>query len=748
MLRKGTSVGWLIVLGFCLFSGVEAMSTEIESATLHLYAESAHGATVNVHAASADWNAAEVTWNSFNAGFDATPIASAIVSEAGWCTWDVTPQVQAWVNGAPEFGFVLDQKEISYPRTAFLSMENGDSAPYLEITYKAGDRSITKRFEAEADTYVWEFKSDYNAGTFPKLYTGWQSSRDLEKQILLRFNADIPTSATIGDWVWHDLNSNGIQDAGEPGIDNITVNLYDAEENLVGTTVTHDGGTYLFEVRPGDYFVEFVLPDNHAITPKGRAADDMMDSDMDPVSRRTECTHLELDEKDLSWDAGIYPCFACTGGVVELSLCYHGDYAVAVEVYQGTSPDEDHLLFLDAVKPGQIFTFKGMGPDSTMGGRISVYVDGRFATQFPTDCSKPIGPGLVRNGLEVIAGASRTGGKLSPMPECRECEGGITQLTLQYCGEESRAIEVYEGRKIDPDRLLFADIVDAENAFTFKGKRNDGTMGEEISLFVDGEFNSVMDTSCSKPIGVGLVAGSFTLVEGYSRDGGRLYDMPAPGEGECKGGVTSLSLRYKGEHPATIEVYQGYNVTADSLLFKETVNPNDTFSFSGKVKRGTLGSDINLFIDALHNATIRTDCSEPIGPGLVRGRFEVTEGYSLQGGKLMPVPGINPCEGGITMLMLRYTGEQTAFISIFSRPDADPDSLIFVTSADPDSTFAFTGKGESYTMGEEIYLFKSGELNATIHTSGVKPIGAGLVAGDFEVIEGYSRVGGKLPPMK
>lgn len=37
-----------------------------------------------------------------------------------------------------------------------------------------------------------------------------------------------------------------------------------------------------------------------------------------------------------------------------------------------------------------------------------------------------------------------------------------------------------------------------------------------------------------------------------------------------------------------------------------------------------------------------------------------------------------------------------------------------------------------------------GELNAKIHTSGSKPIGPGLVSGDFEVVEGYSRNGGKL----
>lgn len=748
MLGKGTSLGLLLMGCFVLLGSVAALGTEIESATLFVYAESAHGATVNVHAANCAWQEREVTWSSFNAGFSDAPIASAMPSETGWCSWDVTAQVQAWVNGDQNFGFVLDQKEVSYPRTAFLSKENRDHAPYLQITYVDGDGSITEQFAPKADTYLWEFRADYNAGAFPKLYTGWQSSKDLEKQALLMFELDIPVYAWIGDKVWDDLNLNGLQDEGEPGVDGVTVNLYDAGENLVGTQVTQNGGAYKFEVKPGDYFVEFVLPENYTITFKGQDRGDVLDSDMDPVTHRTESTNLELDEHDMSWDAGIYPCNDCAGGVTQLTLRYHGDHPVAVEVYQGSQPVSENLLFLDAVRPGQTFGFTGRNSDSTMGHQVSVYVDGRFSASFGTDCSKPIGPGLLRGGLEVVAGWSRDGGKLSPIPECRECEGGITQLTMQYCGDESRAIEVYEGKKVNPDKLLFADIVDPNQEFTFKGKMRDGTMGHEVSLYLDGEFDASICTDCSQPIGAGLIAGSFTLNEGYSRDGGKLYNLPVLGEGECEGGVTVMTLRYRGEKPASIEVFEGYNVTDDKQLFKGTVNPNEEFSFSGKGKRGVIGSEVNLFVDAMHHVTIHTDCSEPIGPGLVCGVFEVTDGFSLKGGKLVPVEGVNPCEGGITMLMLRYTGEETAFVSIFTSETAEPQSMVFVTSAEPGSSFAFTGKTDDFTMGDAIYVFVSGELNVTIPTNGDKPIGEGFVAGDFEVLEGYSKVGGKLPPMQ
>ncbi len=56
----------------------------------------------------------------------------------------------------------------------------------------------------------------------------------------------------IGDYVWEDVNGNGIQDIGEPGISNITVSLYEANGDTVKvagvplTTITDSLGYYDF----------------------------------------------------------------------------------------------------------------------------------------------------------------------------------------------------------------------------------------------------------------------------------------------------------------------------------------------------------------------------------------------------------------------------------------------------------------------------------------------------------------------
>ena len=55
-----------------------------------------------------------------------------------------------------------------------------------------------------------------------------------------------PAPIEIGNRVWLDDNGNGVQDAGEPGIQGVHVNLYDASGNLVGSATTDAAGDYYF----------------------------------------------------------------------------------------------------------------------------------------------------------------------------------------------------------------------------------------------------------------------------------------------------------------------------------------------------------------------------------------------------------------------------------------------------------------------------------------------------------------------
>ena len=117
----------------------------------------------------------------------------------------------------------------------------------------------------------------------------------------------ILSPASIGNFVWLDANGNGIQDAGEAGLDGVTVQLYDDSDTLQDQTTTSGGGFYLFEhLFPGDYYVKVVPPSGYSITAKDQGTDDAVDSDADPSTGKMAVTTLDEGENDMTWDAGLY----------------------------------------------------------------------------------------------------------------------------------------------------------------------------------------------------------------------------------------------------------------------------------------------------------------------------------------------------------------------------------------------------------------------------------------------------------
>ena len=114
--------------------------------------------------------------------------------------------------------------------------------------------------------------------------------------------------ATLGDTVWYDDNKDGIQDATEIGVEGVKVILYDNGGNEVKNTVTDEQGTYLFrDLVPAEYSVGFTgLPSSYKISPQNRGLDDEEDSNVNPITGKTELTTLSVGENDLSWDMGIY----------------------------------------------------------------------------------------------------------------------------------------------------------------------------------------------------------------------------------------------------------------------------------------------------------------------------------------------------------------------------------------------------------------------------------------------------------
>ena len=118
---------------------------------------------------------------------------------------------------------------------------------------------------------------------------------------------------SIGNFVWEDRNGNGVQDAFEPGIPNVTVTLTgtDAFGNPVNlVTTTDSNGAYVFNnLVPGTYTVTFTRPDStYKSSPAGAGGDPTKDSNANVTTGSSGAITLTSGEVNTTIDAGYYRC--------------------------------------------------------------------------------------------------------------------------------------------------------------------------------------------------------------------------------------------------------------------------------------------------------------------------------------------------------------------------------------------------------------------------------------------------------
>jgi hypothetical protein len=208
--------------------------------------------------------------------------------------------------------------------------------------------------------------------------------------------------AAIGDVVWHDLDADGVQDGSEPGIQGVTVTLYnengdpavDLSGNPVTATTTITGYYHFTNLIPGVYSVGFSQPSGFVPTAADAGLDDTKDSDANPATLRTVPTYLAPGEDDLTWDAGFYrPAsignqvwFDLNGNGVQDGGAENGVDGVKVTLYSGSGavisdtvttggglynfpnlrPGDYYLVFDPAtLPPAHVLTITGTGTLAT-----------------------------------------------------------------------------------------------------------------------------------------------------------------------------------------------------------------------------------------------------------------------------------------------------------------------------------------------------------------------------------------------
>jgi uncharacterized repeat protein (TIGR01451 family) len=177
---------------------------------------------------------------------------------------------------------------------------------WIETQLPAGE-SRTYRVQVKATSVLGELEN-----------CAWVSSPNKDEDltdnsscVILRVQQEYPNPSgiKIGDRVWQDSNNNGVQDASEAGMANVTVHLLSGvDQTLVMTDLTDSTGAYLFEDMPaGSYIIEFVLPEDYSYAKPNQGADDTIDSDVDQVYGHTPALFVMNSSSYLMWDAGLVP---------------------------------------------------------------------------------------------------------------------------------------------------------------------------------------------------------------------------------------------------------------------------------------------------------------------------------------------------------------------------------------------------------------------------------------------------------
>jgi hypothetical protein len=207
---------------------------------------------------------------------------------------------------------------------------------------------------------------------------------------------------SLGDLVWYDINQDGIQDAGEPGVQGVVVDLYQREctGQAMASDTTDASGNYLFtDLFPGIYCLQFSnIPAGWSISPQNQGANDSVDSDADPST--AQITNINLTDSDLDEDVGLYT----EGSIGDTVFCdanYNNTFdagegvsGVAVTLYDDLGCDgvAGNQLFMQNSGSDGAYLFDGLPVGLASDGPVCYFVEVDENDNALGTCDNPITP--------------------------------------------------------------------------------------------------------------------------------------------------------------------------------------------------------------------------------------------------------------------------------------------------------------------------------------------------------------------
>lgn len=483
-------------------------------------------------------------------------------------------------------------------------------------------------------------------------------------------------SGKIGDFVWFDANGNGIQEVGEMGINGVGVELFDADLNLIGTVNTFTGGPlnqpgyYQFEGLCGGDFVVGVnsatVPSEYEPTLIGAGSDPEEDSNNPAGNNVTLPNDSSLEQ---SVDFG-YRAF-CTGTIGDFVWIdanrnglqdsdEMGLNGVSVELYDSSMNLIRTVTSFTGgtlVQPG-FYQFEGL-----CAGTYSVAVN---ATTVPFGYQTTlIGAGSDStkdsdnpNGSSVFLADNHSVDLTVDFGYVTVCNGEIGDFVWFDANHNGLQDSGEKGINGVTVKLYDSSLATTMTATTFAGGPGALAGYYQFEGLCPGRYAvsvkpdtlpanyepTLQEVGSNAAIDSNDPAGTMVTLTSVAPTDDTIDFGYAPGEcGDCDGKVTTLTLKYLGSETVMVKVYQK---KVSVPVYEGMVGPNDPlFSFTGVDKKGTLGTDITIYINGRLHTSIHTSCSQPIGPDMIFGNFKIVYGESRNGGPLCPVDHSDGCDG-------------------------------------------------------------------------------------------------------